>query len=98
VADLNYSVADFVPGEYFVIAQVETADEGATTDGDFPNELYPVLSTPKGQLRLFFPLKYVWDTPTIKHPLAIWFYLNKRSSPTASMVVAKAGPVQYKPQ
>ena len=96
VADLTYAAGDFVSGEYFILAQVETKDKDVTTDGDFPSNLYPILTAPSGQIHFSFPVKYVWDDSTIKHPLVVWFYLTKKIDPTSRLVVARAGPIRYR--
>jgi hypothetical protein len=98
VADLAYAVTDWVPGEYTIAAQVETKDEGVTSDGDFPSSFYPVLTKPSGQIRFSFPVRHVWHDPTIRHPLLVWFYLTKKIDASTSSVVARAGPVQYGPR
>jgi hypothetical protein len=95
VADLEYSVEDFKAGEYFVVAQVDTTKEHATTDGRFPNSSYPVLTEPHGNLRFSFPVAYVWDLPNVKHPLVVHFYLNKKVDSKHSRIVAKAGPIAF---
>jgi hypothetical protein len=94
LADLDYSVAGFVPGQYFLIAQVETKEPGRSTDGDFPSQ-YPELKAAKGRQRFSFPLKYVWDHPEVKRPFVVWFYLNRKTAPHRSTVVAKAGPLTF---
>ena len=95
VADLEYSIEDFLPGAYFVMVQVDTKNEHMTTDGQFPNSSYPILTEPHGKLRFSFPVKYVWWSPNVKHPLNVHFYLNKKTDSKHSHIVAKAGPVAY---
>jgi hypothetical protein len=95
VADLEYSVEDFQPGAYFVMVQVDTKKEHITTDGQYPNSSYPILTEPHGKLRFSFPVKYVWWSPNVKHPLNVHFYLNKKTDSKHSRIVAKAGPIAY---
>jgi hypothetical protein len=94
-ADLVYSIAGFRRSrEYLVMAQVERT-QGGTTDGTFPRSSYPILTMPNGRLHFSFPVKHVWTRPEMKRPLVVWFYLNERTAPRESVVLAMAGPVQY---
>lgn len=95
IADLTYNIADFQKGEYFVLAQVETKETDRTTDGDFPDEDYPEIDRPAGQISFTFPMKYVWDHDEVKRPFTVWFYLNKRTGPKTSSIAASTTPVHY---
>lgn len=92
-ADLEYSVQGFRTGEYFIIAQIER-ENGSSTDGQYPNELYPLLLKSSGHVRFTFPLYYISEENGLKKPLTIWFYLNKGTI-RESEVIAKAGPIIY---
>jgi hypothetical protein len=94
-AKLSYSVASFAPGKYFIGAQVEKNDKGRTTDGKFPNSGYAVLKQAQGDLTFSFPLKYVWDTPDVRHPLVVWLFLHEKTDQGHTRVVAKVGPLLY---
>ncbi len=94
-ADLAYSIGGFdARSEYLVMAQVERS-QGGTTDGTFPRSSYPIIKSATGRLRFSFPVRHVWHRPEMKRPLVVWFYLNRRTSPRESVVIAMAGPVRY---
>ena len=99
IADLTYSITSvtgFRRGDFFILAQVETTDPTTTTDGSFPSDAYPVLEAPTGRLTFSFPVRYVWNEPTVKRPFRIWFYLNQYIGPNRrSRVIGRAGPVEY---
>jgi hypothetical protein len=92
-AELEYFVPQFAVGEYFVIGQAEMND-GSTSDGNFPDDLYPVLLEPEGRIHFHFPVYYVADQVNLKRPIVIWFYLN-RGSLRQSAIIAKAGPITF---
>jgi hypothetical protein len=96
-ADLKYSVGEFIPGKYLITAQVQTTKEGRTFDGTFPSRLYPSMISAEGTLRFSFPLEYVWDSPKLKHPMTLWFYLHRREDDSHTKVVARTGPIFYEP-
>ena len=93
--ELEYRVADFRKGDYFVVAQMATTTPGRTTDGTFPKRDYPQLKREAGRVKVSFPLHHVWDDPQVKRPFTMWIYLNRQTAPRQSLVIAKAGPVHY---
>jgi hypothetical protein len=95
IADLTYRVPAFQRGKYFVIAQFPINEPHASSDGDFPDEDYPVLQGPEGQLVLKFPMKYVWNHPEVVRPFKVSFYLNQKTGAGDSTVVAIAGPFEF---
>jgi hypothetical protein len=98
VANLSYEIEDFHPGDYSVCAQFPTNEPGTSTDGDFPNDDYPVLAKPDGRLQFRYPMTYVWNRQEIARPFKVWFYLIRKTGQGTSTVVAKTGPVEYKSQ
>jgi hypothetical protein len=97
-ANLSYRIPNFQHGQYFVCAQFPINKPDASSDGDFPNKDYPVLVEPEGQLQFRFPMKYVWNRPEVVRPFRVWFYVNRKMGAGDSIVVAKTGPIEYRPQ
>ena len=97
VAQLAYTITGFKRGAFFIMAQVETDNPKMTTDGSFPSKGYPVLKTEAGEQKLTFPIRHVWDEPSVTRPFRIRFYLAQEmgGSPRQRRVLAKAGPVEY---
>jgi hypothetical protein len=87
LAELDYSVEDFEPGHFKVMAQFETVTDGMTTDGGFRD--YPFPQSAAGRLHFCFPLSYVWNLPNIKRPLTVHFMLNRVYESGVSEPVAK---------
>lgn len=87
LADLDYSVEDFEPGHFKIMAQFETTTEGLTTDGGFRD--YPFPRSAAGKLHFCFPLSYVWNLPNIKRPLTFHFMLNRVYESGVSEPIAK---------
>ena len=90
---LEYSAKDYVPGQYFLIAQFVT-NQTYTTDGKFPNDRYPVPCGSRGVVTLTFPVKYVWDTPNVRKPLQVLFVLTKGTL-SSSRIVATTVPMTF---
>ena len=90
---LEYSAKNYVPGQYFLIAQFLTT-QTYTTDGDIPNEQYPFACGSRGVFTLTFPVKYVWDTPNVRRPLQLMFLLNKGTF-SRSQGVATTTPMTF---
>jgi hypothetical protein len=87
LADLDYSVEDFEPGHFKIMAQFETITNGLTTDGGFRD--YPFPRSAVGKLHFCFPLSYVWNLPNIKRPLTVHFMLNRVYESGVSEPIAK---------
>src|ERR1700744_6182288 len=77
VADIDYDVEDFSSGNYILVAQFDTTQEGHSTDGSFSFDKYPQLTYASGSFRLCFPLKDVWEQLRVKRPFSVRFFLSK---------------------
>ena len=93
-ADLTYRVKGFEADQFIVMAQFNTTQEGATTDGTFNS--YPALMAKSGRLRFCFPLSDVWDDPAVVRPLVVRFYLAHKEGGTRSVVVAHSKTLTYR--
>jgi hypothetical protein len=91
-ADLAYSVRDFQPGHFKIMAQFDTYTS-MTTDGAFKN--YPFPESPAGKLHFCFPLRFVWNLPDIKRPLVVRFLLNRVYESGMSQSVARTEKVTF---
>jgi len=94
-AKLKYYIKNYVPGEYKVIAQFDTEKKGATSDGTFLTEDYPIVKSAEGVLVIKFPIKHVWSQRVADKPFVMQFYLNKRTGERSSKVIAKTDSVIY---
>lgn len=93
-ATLSYELPPDAPGSYFVMAQFATQTEGATFDGKYPGP-YPRLRKPQGEVSVRFPMHYVLNHRVLATPIQVWFYLNYRTEPGRSRVVARTGPFGF---
>jgi hypothetical protein len=93
MADLAYTVKDFEPGKYIVLAQFDTNSKSKTTDGHFDG--YPILKYANGIFRMCFPLSNVWDLPDLQRPLSVRFLLNKTDDARRSHSVAHTDPISF---
>jgi hypothetical protein len=93
LADLEYSVAGFEPGQFKILAQFDTDTRGLTTDGSFKNYAFPKFAV--GKLRFCFPLRHVWNLPNIKRPLTVRFMLNRVYESGLSVPVAKTATLIF---
>lgn len=94
-ARLSYSLPPGFAGEYFLVAQFATTQAGRTSDGSFPATDRPMLSARSGLVDFAFPLHHVLGHLEIATPLEMWFYMNIRTGPEKSNVVARAGPYRF---
>jgi len=92
VAEIEYSIANFEPGMYQVLAQFETTDSGVTSGGGVQEQ--PEVQFARGALRFCYPLRAIWSMPTIRFPLALKFNLTKRNEDGSTRVVAQS-PVTH---
>ncbi|PRC92726.1 hypothetical protein S2091_2456 [Solimicrobium silvestre] len=95
-ANLKYEIPHFESNKYFVIAQFSTTNSSSTTDGNFPANRYPIIVTPSGSIQINFPLMYVLNSPNIKRPLTMYFFLNEKVGQNSGHVVAMVGPIELK--
>jgi hypothetical protein len=91
---VRYKVADWQAGQYFLMLQYAARD-GLTVGGSFASDVKVELPSAEAELSVSAPLKYVVRYGPIASPLKTWVYLNRRTEPTVSTVVAVAGPIQY---
>ena len=92
-AHLAYSVRDFQAGQYRIMAQFDTDNVMATTDGAFKD--HPVPQSARGRLDFCFPLRYVWNLPNIKRPFNVRFLLNKVYESGISQPLARTETVSF---
>lgn len=94
-ADLEYRVKDFVPGQYEIIAQFSLSQAGRSTDGDFPQSDYPILTSPAGRVHFCYSIAYVWNRP-VQIPFDLRFFLNRmQPDMRSSKVVAQTEHLQF---
>ena len=95
-ASLRYAVADFEPGAFRIITQLDTdtPEEGATA-GDHDADDCKLVK-PSGRCEVRFPLIAVWNDPDFQRPFKVWFYLIKRNERRSWTVVASAGPARFR--
>jgi hypothetical protein len=91
-AELEYDIDRFEPDMYQVNIQFETIEERNTTGGAFIE--HPELQFARGTLRFCYPLRNVWQDPTVRFPLGMLFHLTRRNedgstTPVASTTVAR---------
>ena len=67
--DVEFQVADFVPGEYYLIVMFPTSGRGSMSPNDPSN--MPALTHPSGKARLCVPLAEVYEHPDMKWPLSM---------------------------
>jgi hypothetical protein len=99
-AELEYSMSSFVPELHYVMAQADMNQPGYSFDGTFPAEAYPIMKERKGRLSFSFPLRHIWDSPDLKHPITMRFALNKRGlslTQSKSLSVAVTDKIRYEP-
>jgi hypothetical protein len=94
VAHLQYRIKGFTPGDFALIPQVET-NEASTTSGGWKPSDDVALDAAQGQATVSFPIQRVWNDAMVKRPFRIWFYLTRRAGPDRSIVVGRAGPIEY---
>jgi hypothetical protein len=93
-ADLEFSIRDFQPDQFEVMAQFDTIDrQGWTTDGTFKD--YPVLASAAGKIHFCFPMSYVWTDRTVRRPFSVRFYLQRITGPYSTTGVAQTETFQY---
>jgi hypothetical protein len=96
VAELSYRVDDFEAGRFFVMVQAATIEPEVTTMGKGTNIQQPILREAHGTVTLSYPLRHLWDEPTVAKPFEVWFCLNQRiGSLGASVTATKIGPFRY---
>jgi len=93
VAELEYSIARFVPGMFQLNAQFETTDRHMTTGGEFLE--HPELQYPHGVIRFCYPLHGVWNQPTLKWPLGLVFNLTHRNDDGSTEVLASSAVTHF---
>lgn len=93
VAEIEYSIAGFEPGMFQLNAQFETIDKGMTTGGEFLED--PELQFAHGVIRFCYPLRGVWNQPTLKWPLALVFYLTHRNDDGSTKVLASSAVTHF---
>jgi hypothetical protein len=95
VATLAYQVVGRPKGALFLIVQAATDKHGETMVDRFSAEKFPTLSEAQGTVELSFAVAHVWEMARIRHPLKLWFYINERTGPKTSVVIATVGPIEF---
>jgi hypothetical protein len=79
---------------YFLTIQFEKAGGGSFNHyRRFAEE--PVLTTGEGNLHVKYALSHLWSDQRLQRPVRVWFYLIERDGPHDSVVIGKAGPLEY---
>jgi len=93
-ADLEYTVQDFEPSRFKILAQFDTDRSGRTTDGTF--KAYPVLKSAAGKVHFCFPMTHVWSRPEVTRPFVVRFYLNRELGEKGrSVVIARTQALAF---
>ena len=94
-ASLDYSIKDYVPGDYFVAADFQTLLDNSI-NANVLNNNFPSICGPRGIVRITIPLNDVWSTLDLKQPLEITFELIKGGTASqTSVVTARSKPISY---
>ena len=79
---------------YYLLVDCEDAT-GGSVDRDHPLADQPILTAAKGSLVVTYPLSKVWGNPRLKKPIRVWFDVVERVGPNDSVVIGRAGPIEY---
>ena len=93
VAELEYSIDKFAPDMYQLNAQFETIDRHTTMSGEFIE--HPELQYAHGMIRFCYPLRGVWNQPTLKWPLGLVFNLTHRNDDGSTEVLVSTVPTHF---
>ena len=96
---LRYSVAKDIQSEFgFKIAILFVSTSAGSTFSIGPNNMINVTDK-DGEIRIEYPLEFIWDEANLKHPVSFYFYLEEVTSRTAlgesSTVIAKTEEINY---
>jgi uncharacterized GH25 family protein len=97
-ATLRYQIydRDFEPSQYFAMIQFDSTIPGKTmmmgTDG---NTGHAEIEQAGGTIQIEYPLDFVIGSNDIAKPLRFRLYLNRRSGPDQSRVIARTRVVSY---
>jgi hypothetical protein len=100
VAELDYSVNGCPPAICYVVPQFSTVDDTKTTSGtrrDRGTDQH-YIAAEVGRIRVVVPLdrKELASDPTIRRPIELWLYFNRRARPDqSSNVLGHIGPIRY---
>lgn len=97
-ATLRYTIKDDEPepGQYFAMIVFDSTTPGQTIKvGDARDAGEVELEQTSGELKITYPLSLVIGKDDIAMPLRFRFYLNQRSSPYESRVIARTQDVSY---
>jgi hypothetical protein len=96
-ADVAYRIEDFQsePNRYFLTIQFEKVGGGSFNHYQrFTDE--PALSAAQGSLHVSYALSHIWNDRRLEKPVRVWFYVTERTAaPHDSIVIGKAGPLEY---
>jgi hypothetical protein len=95
VAQLRFHVELRPNTRYALGATFQTIDPKQTFDGSFPNDSYPAVTKPEGEVVLAFPLRHVFSDLRLAHPIKVQYILKQHYSAEASVVIAKTDVLEY---
>jgi len=95
-ATIAYRIEDFQPepNRYYLTIQFEQPGGNSFNHyRSFSDE--PMLTIPQGTVHVTYAMASVWDDRRLKKPIRVWFYVVERIGPHESMMIGKAGPIEY---
>jgi hypothetical protein len=99
-ATLRYEIRNYVDKRdlYYIFAQFIATDPKrtmATIGVKQTADTLVNITSLSGTVALKIPLKDVWDQPSLKRPMTLYFFLNERTAPNKSVVIGAVGPIEF---
>jgi len=92
--DVEYHIADFKPGDYFLGPIFATRGFGGMAPGKF--EQYPSLTAASGKAHFCIPLDEVYEHSTVRWPLSMQVNLMRRLDGVSTTSMATSRPYSFR--
>jgi hypothetical protein len=94
-ATVEYTIDKFAPAAtYYVLIECEDTS-GGSLDRSQRLADQPILTAAQGSVVLTYPISRVWSNPKLRKPIRVWFDVVERIGPNDSVVIGRAGPIEY---